>query len=313
MAQEQIREFIDQATQSIQSGQFEGAIQLLDQALAIAPANAEALVLKGICLSQSGQPSAATESFNKAVILEPSNSKAHYNMAVHLYALGQKTEALKHAREAAQNDATHAGARQLIATLEAEISPPAPAIPNPNDPLAGMGTALPVASAPQANPYQQSNPYAQSTPESPRPGGMGPAPIATPSHNPYMKQGYETPTHSLPLVENLGSAWLGIGWALAALSFAGFVVGVLVAISAMSGANLNDPDAIARAMEGQGAMLWVSRITGFGSLIGIMIWSIMDIIDRRGNFVWLIPNIICSCCGFGWVTLPIYILAGRNK
>jgi hypothetical protein len=66
-------------------------------------------------------------------------------------------------------------------------------------------------------------------------------------------------------------------------------------------------------MESQSGMMLVSRIAGFASLIGILIWSIMDILDRRGNFVWLIPNIICSCCGFGWITLPIYILAGRNN
>src|SRR5688572_29672313 len=126
MAREQVQQFIEQATQSIQSGQFDGALQLIDQALALSPNEADAYILRGICLSQTGQPAAATEAFGKAIELDPNSAKARYNLAVHLYALGQKQEALKAARDASGLDPAHSGARQLITTLETELAGPSP-------------------------------------------------------------------------------------------------------------------------------------------------------------------------------------------
>jgi hypothetical protein len=93
----------------------------------------------------------------------------------------------------------------------------------------------------------------------------------------------------------------------------GFIVAVIIGLAAFGQFDPNKPELFQAAMEKNSGLLWMSRIAGFGSLLGIVIWSIMDLIDRRGNFIWLIPNVICSCCGFGWITLPIYILAGRNK
>ena len=73
MSQDQVKQFIDQASQSIQSGQFEGALQLIDQALALSPNDADAHILRGICLSQTGQPIAATDAFNRAITLDPAS------------------------------------------------------------------------------------------------------------------------------------------------------------------------------------------------------------------------------------------------
>jgi len=307
MSLDQTQQFIDQATQSIQSGQFDNALPLLEQALALSPTNTDALILKGICLSQTGKPTEAADSFNKAIILEPNNAKAHFNLAVHQYAQGQKRDALEHAKAAATLDASHTGARQMISNLEKELGVgEAPVMPNPNDPLSQV-QAPPSVTGMSTNPYDSPRQVGQ--PAGPHVGGEIPRPV----QNPYMKDSYSAPTHSIPFVENLGGAWVAIGWILAGISLLGFVSGVVGMFSALGGVNFNDPDAINRAMESQSGMMLVSRIAGFASLIGILIWSIMDILDRRGNFVWLIPNIICSCCGFGWITLPIYILAGRNN
>lgn len=321
MAREQVQQFIEQATQSIQSGQFDGALQLIDQALALSPNEADAYILRGICLSQTGQPAAATEAFGKAIELDPNSAKARYNLAVHLYALGQKTEALKAAREAANLDPAHSGARQLITNLESELAgPSARATMNHNDPLAAPPTQAPTAVPPAASsPAPQSNPYGpptQST-EVPRsePAMPSPPPVgqmSSPVSNPYMKSQYDGPAHSLPFVENMGKAWVTLGWVLSGLSLFGFIMAIVAAIGAFSLLDNNDTAAFERAFSNSPAVL-VSRITGLISLVGILIWSIMDLIDRRGNFIWLIPNIICSCCGFGWLTLPIYILAGRNN
>lgn len=323
MSQDQVRQFIDQATQSIQSGQFDGALQLIDQALALSPIEADAYILRGICLSQTGQPAAATDAFNRATALDPTSAKAKYNIGVHQYALGQKLEALKSAREALNLDPAHAGARQLVSNLETEISGPSDrTMSNPNDPLEMPPIPQTPPSSepnPSANPYNapaipQETPTVEPAMPSPPPAGsLVPQGDLPPVSNPYMKQGYEQSAHSLPFVENLGSAWLGIGWALAAANLAGFIAIIILVVNVLGQVNPNDPEAVTRAVESQTGLLWFSRIAGFGTLVGIMIWSIMDLIDRRGNFVWLIPNIVCSCCGFGWLTLPIYILAGRNN
>jgi len=306
MSQDQIQQFIDQASQSIQSGQYEAAIPLLDQALALSPANIDAHILKGICLSQTGKPAEATDSFNKAIILDPNSAKAHFNLAVHQYSQGLKREALESAKAASALDGAHTGARQMISTIEKELGMgEAISGPNINDPLSP--SQAPPVGAMSSNPYDSPRQVGQ--PAGPHVGGH----IPTPTENPYMKQPYSQPAHSIPFVENLGGAWVGIGWGLAVLSFIGFAVAIVAVFSALGGANFSDPEAVNRAMESKSGLMWISRIAGFGSLIGILIWSIMDIIDRRGNFVWLIPNIICSCCGFGWITLPIYILAGRNN
>ncbi len=320
MSQEQSRQFVEQATQSVQSGQFEGALQLVDQALAINPADPDAHILRGICLSQTGQPAAATEAFQRAMYLDPNSSKARYNLAVHQYAQGQKSEALRLAREAASLDASHSGARQLISNLEAELNQRSTSAgPNPNDPLAAPPISQsPPATMPSANPYAGSPVQGETARNEPSMPGAPPAPYSGPTNlppvtNPYAKPAYSGPVHSIPFVENLGGAWLGIGWFLAALSFLGFIVGVIIVVGAFQAGNLNDPESFNRAMNSSSGLTLISQIAGYGSLLGIIIWSIMDLIDRRGNFVWLIPNIICSCCGFGWITLPIYILAGRNN
>ncbi len=321
MAQEQIRQFIEQATQSIQSGQFEGGLQLLDQALALAPDDPDAHLLRGICLSQTGQPAAATDAFNRAIALDPNSAKARYNLAVHQYALGQKLDALKSAREAAEIDPAHAGARQLIGNLETEISGPSPqSTPNPNDPL-GQPAPPPIPQAPSTTPQTpQANPYA--APTSPGEPAMPAPPTAVPNvppqvpsmvQNPYAKAAYDGPEHTIPLVENMGKAWVTIGWLMALLSLVGGICFALIMVNVFQSGNFNDPTSMESAMREQSGLMLVTNLSFYGSLLGIMVWSIMDIIDRRGNFVWLIPNIICSCCGFGWITLPIYILAGRNK
>ena len=319
MAQEQTRQFIEQATQSIQGGQFQGALSLIDQAIALDPGDADAHILRGICLSQTGQPAAATDAFNQAISLDPSSAKAKYNLGVHQYALGQKQEALRSARDAANLDPAHSGARQLISNLEAELAAPArPASANHNDPLAQPPViptpALPATPAPQANPYASQGysgeaPQVQPSMPTPPPPGAHP----TQAQNPYMKSAYEGPAHSIPLVESLGTAWIVIGWGLALLSLLSVIFYVLIVVEVVRSGNFNDPQALEAAMKANGGLMMATQVTYYGSLLGIIIWSIMDLIDRRGNFIWLIPNMICTCCGGGWITLPIYILAGRNN
>jgi hypothetical protein len=130
--------------------------------------------------------------------------------------------------------------------------------------------------------------------------------------NPYQKSGFEGPTHTIPMVEGLGKSWVSIGWALSVANLVGAVL-FLVLVGSIMGRNLTDQREIMDAVNSQTGMIWTVRILGFGSVVGLLGWSVMDVIDQRGNVLWLIPSILCTCCGFGWLTTPIYILAGRNK
>ncbi len=286
MLNEQVRQFIDQATQSIQAGQFDKALQLIDQALALDPEAAEAYILKGIALSQTGQPSAATEVFRRAVDLDPMSAKAHYNLAVHLYSQGEKTEALQSARTAASVDLNHAASRQLALTIETELglSPTAELIPEP------------VRQAPQetasAAPFMQAN------------------------TNPYMKQDVPYSGHSIPFVEKLGGWWTAIAWILVVMSLAGGIGAVKFFAEVMGQVNPNSQtmnEDMARLAQHYTGLINFIRICGFGSIVGTVTWSLMDHLDQRNSFLWLIPNIVCTCCGCAFITLPIYMLAGRNK
>lgn len=311
MAQEQIRQFIDQATQSIQSGQFDQALQLIEQALALDPSSADAYILKGIGLSQTGQPAAATEALRRAIELDPTSAKAHYNLAVHLYSQAQKPDALVAAQKAAELDPGHATARQLISTIETELGVGVrPETSYAHDPLAvppvtatpPENAAPPVVEQPAPRPFHQAVP--------PGSGVAGEGQYV----NPYMKDPYATQEHSIPFIGNMGGAWTAIGWLLAVLSLVGGLTLIYVVVQVMPLVNGNNQEEVQRIVQQKyGGLGTVIQICGLGSVIGIVAWTIIDVLDRRTNPVWIIPSVVCTCCGFGWLTLPIYILAGRNK
>jgi hypothetical protein len=127
-----------------------------------------------------------------------------------------------------------------------------------------------------------------------------------------MRPGYEQQNvHTLGFVENMGTAWVVIGWVLAAMSLVSMVWGLAVAFP-MIQEMLNNPGAGPQpnmfnlGSPGQTILSWVS-------ILGMLIWMILDISDRRGNYLWLLPQVLCGCCcGLGFVTLPVYILAGRK-
>jgi tetratricopeptide (TPR) repeat protein len=317
MSQEQAKQFIEQATQSLQSGQHQQALELLDQAIEMAPNDSEAYVLRGIALAHSNQGQAATESFRRAITLSPYNAKAYYNLAVHQYAQGNKVEALEMAREAAKIDTRHGGARTLITQIENEMLPQAPAaekLPgSPMDPLSApreqgpeQGPQRPSAPPPGTGdplgPRPPSGPYQPPQPTSPPPAGPYPG-------GPPLRSGYETPEHSLAFVKNMGGAWTAIGWFLAVANLM-VLAGSLIVMWPVIQEAMANPQAAEQMQSSPGMMM--INVLWLVSLVGIVGWTIFDLIDRRGNFLWLLPNILCSCCLFGWIALPIYLLAGRN-
>jgi hypothetical protein len=341
MSQEQAKQFIDQATQSLQSGQFQQALELLDQAIALNPNDSESHVLRGICLSQSGQPNEATESFRRAIMISPYNPKAYYNMAVHQYSLGNKVEALEMAREAVKVDGRHTAARQLMTSIEGElsasVSPLGTRPNNPNDPLSdpiptappvdntgmppGVGGAMtqptgdllppptqPEAPRPMAPPSQAPGPYgAPQAPQSPNPYGAPQGPQG------YYRQGYEQSSeHSIAWIGNMGGAWTTIGWLVAVISLVGVAGIVILTIQAMGAMGPGGNPDLVRAQLEQSPGIMLIRVATLVSLVGGILFMVLDLVDRRGNFLWLIPQVICGCCGGTFLILPIYLLAGRK-
>ena len=299
MADEQARGFIEQATQSLQSGQFQQALELIEQAIAIDRNNSEAHILRGIALSQTNQPDLATSAFQQAILISP-NAKAYYNLAVHQYQLGQKQPALDAAREAVRVDPSHSGARELAGRIERELGLPQVTTARPDDVLqpessSGEQSAGPGVAQPYGSPY------------------------GTQSAD-YYRQGYvpqEGPIHSLKFVENMGKTWTTLGWAVVgfgALYFA-FSLYMIFGTGMMEQIQQAISNPGYRVQQQSGPLSILSNIMWVAMLIGSTTWMALDLADRRGNWLWLLPYIVCCCltCSLmPWAVVAVYLLAGRK-
>jgi tetratricopeptide (TPR) repeat protein len=146
---------------------------------------------------------------------------------------------------------------------------------------------------------------------------MGPEQPYTPGGINYPREGvggFEPANEGIPFVKSLGSAWVLIGWALAALSAASFAYGLIRLaqnwgdlMSAMTSNDQAKIQQVTMAMSNP-----IMQILGYALIAFNMIWTIMDIIHRKGNFMWLIGHIPCTCVGLSFITQPLYILLGRK-
>ncbi len=316
MSEDHGKQFRDEAMQSLQSGQFDKALELINQAIELNDRDSEAHVLKGITLSQLNRPDEATQAFREAISCGPSNAKAYFNLAVHQYTLGQKVEAESMAREAVRLDPSHAGARDLVGRIQRELSPElitptgkVPANPgNPADPLSG-GTAPPSAGP------------GQGAPPAGAPGPQGGQPNQGPQQNYYRppyeeRSGYNNSNiHSIAFIGNMGKGWDTFGYIVSALNILIFVVTILMILPMLQEAFKN-PEAFrnqnAMMMSGAGPAVQVMEILGYLIRLISLVWMILDLSDRRGNWLWLIPFILCCCCGLPGMIMPFYIWKGRS-
>lgn len=290
MSDEQTRQFVDQATQAIQRGQFNEALDLCDRALALDSGSADAMLLKAISLSNLRRSDEATDAFRSAVSLAPQSPKVFYNFAVHYYGIGQKERSLEMAREAVRLDPNHGQARDLSARIESETGA-APA-DLPQQPAAQPG---------EAQPFQQ------------QPGGYEQTPGA------YYRPGYYGEqygkTHSIRFVEQMGKGWAAAGLVLAVVEGARFIFAMSYVIPAFqkfmaaSAANKPmDPQEFARMINPYP----IVGLIGYLTLALLMLWMILDISDRRGNWIWLVPLVLGCCCGVHWIVLLLYLAVGRK-
>lgn len=270
---EQAAKFVEQAKQSIQSGQLPEALNLVEQAIALEPASAEAYCLRGVVLSQLQRPVEATDSFSRAISLNPAFAKGHYNLAVHLFAIGNRTDAIHAVREAVRLEPSNVAAVELLAQVEPIVNP--------------------------------------RPPEGTQPDVTAPPPIYT-----YVaRPGYETPTHSMQFVERLGNTWTIFGWVISAVGLIGFVLGLIGSADTLTGILNNEGnfESLSDVIAGENSA---------GGLIGNLLlmltglfgwaWAVVDIIDRRANWVWVVPFVVCCCLQMHWLSIAIYMLAGRK-
>lgn len=266
---EQVEQFVQQAIQALNDRNYNQVIELTGQAIAANPARADAYILRGIALAQTNQPDAATQAFRQSISLDPTNAKAYYNLATHQYQIGERLEALAMAREALRLDTGHTAARDLIVTLEQESGGASSAAPPPTAPTYGT---------------------------------------------PYERPGYAAPagTGSLAFVEKMGGAWVAIAWVtwavyLLSQIYTGFAVFDM--IQAMLADPSKDPNVTMQAWQSkQGVLYVIAQIVSWLGWLVAVVWTAMDIMNRRGNWLWMIGSVCCAVIG-----LPLYLALGRKN
>jgi len=149
-------------------------------------------------------------------------------------------------------------------------------------------------------------------------GGVSPEaplpPTAPPYGTPYERPGYAAPagTNSLAFVEKMGGAWVAIAWitwAVYLLSqiYTGFAVVDMV--QAMLADPSKDPNVAMQAWQSkQGALYLVAQIFSWLGWLVAVVWTAMDIMNRRGNWLWMIGSVCCAVIG-----LPLYLALGRKN
>ncbi len=127
-------------------------------------------------------------------------------------------------------------------------------------------------------------------------------------------------TDAIPFIARFGPAWTWFAWFLAGVSLVGAILYGYVfsqTIDSMGGvANMKDILAASQkiADAAQRHPLYpVAFSIGAVSNLGTIIFVMFDVVSRRRNIMWILPAGFCTCTGFAWIILPIYLLFGRNK
>lgn len=138
-------------------------------------------------------------------------------------------------------------------------------------------------------------------------GNPTPAPEPTEIRDGYGPFFVET----IPFIKRLGIAWNLAGWSIAVLSLVlaiFFITTILIPNSGRTGS----ADAIALAMNADPKMGLMKVLYVIVNLGGVVFVG-ADAVNRRGNLLWLLPQIICGFGGFTFLILPVYLIWGQEK
>jgi len=286
MSQNQVSQFIEQATREVQQGRNADSLETLKRALALDPKNSEALELKGIACSSLGLYDEATDAFRAATVLSPSSPKLLFNYAVHLNGIGSKELALQAARTSAILDPTRSGAVELLRALEKETGANPTILPDP------------LLNAPPAE-------------------GENDTPPSQVAYAPYLRPGYYgdgEEIQSLRFVERMGKAWYAIGWTLCGLDGMFCVYAIVLAVRLFShGAIFIDQGNPIKSMGMGSAGIYIGALGDLG-VLALLVWFILELTNRRGNWLWLIPSVLACCLlRTSWIVIGLYIIFERSR
>ncbi len=113
-----------------------------------------------------------------------------------------------------------------------------------------------------------------------------------------------------PFVDRVGQAWTPIAWFIVLLSAVGLVL-TLTIVSPSLGQNV-EPDAFVKGFS-HDPRSFIASALAFTSMFFGIVWTAMDAINRKGNLLWLLPQVFCGCTGFTFIVLPVYLLVGRKR
>ncbi|MFN7172858.1 MAG: tetratricopeptide repeat protein [Fimbriimonadaceae bacterium] len=273
MSAESANQFVEEAKQAFLSQSYDRSLELANQAIDLDPNLAEAFLIRALSLSNLGQPQAASESFQMAKQLDPYNPKPYYNYSVHLYQLGEKNLALAEVRQAISRDPNYASAKEFEAKLELEL---------------GIRTESETVTAATTS------------------GEAIPPPQFYSNQAAYSGQDIG----SVPFVQNMGKKWDYIGWGIAIASILYLIISVVM-VAGQFTSLIENPDAMMEMMF-TGNYVVISLL-GYGIMFAMLGWAILDILNRRTSWAWLILIVVLGCCcGMGFVALPIYLVATRK-
>jgi tetratricopeptide (TPR) repeat protein len=118
--------------------------------------------------------------------------------------------------------------------------------------------------------------------------------------------GYEVEQiHTIPALGRIVGLWTGLDWFLVFLSVITVGLASFAGVQALAS---NDP------IQAFGAVTVYPMLKGF-YLVGIfatVLYGVIDIIDRRGNGMWLIILVLFPLLCLGWIGLPLYMTGGRK-
>lgn len=128
---------------------------------------------------------------------------------------------------------------------------------------------------------------------------------------PVVREGYGEPKHLLPFMYGMEKAWDAIGYLI-------LVLAVVLAVSLI----FNIPMGPTGKAVAKGALpdidlkrdtlsVFQQFLYVFSNICTFM-WMLVDIVDRRRRFTWIVPIVVCGTAGFNVLPLAFYLFVGRK-
>jgi Flp pilus assembly protein TadD len=114
-------QWVEEASNAIDSGDYDRATSLLERAISVEPNNGRAFYYYGLAMGERGRPASALSLLQKAEILlqgyAPALGEVYTQMGTNLERLGRRQEAVRRYEQALAQDPTNAQARRRLEML----------------------------------------------------------------------------------------------------------------------------------------------------------------------------------------------------